>query len=34
MNGVDVLVVVTYGKALGIGQRLLQLGSEFIETHE
>jgi hypothetical protein len=33
MNGVDVLVVVTYGKALGIGQRLLQFGSEFVETH-
>jgi hypothetical protein len=34
MNGIDILIVVAYGKALGIGQCLLQLGSEFVETHK
>jgi hypothetical protein len=29
----DELVVCANGQALGIGQGLLQLGSEFVESH-
>jgi hypothetical protein len=33
VNWVDVLVVVANREALCIGQRFLQLGSEFVDTH-
>jgi hypothetical protein len=33
VHRLDVLVVVVQGEALGIGQGLLELGGEFIQTH-
>ena len=34
MDGIDVRVVVAYRKALRIGQCLLKLCGEFVETYE
>ena len=34
MQGLDVLLIASDGHALGIGQRLLQAGSEFIHSHD
>src|SRR4029077_1439845 len=31
--GLDVLLIPTQGQALGFGERLLQLGGEFVESH-
>jgi hypothetical protein len=33
MNGIDVLVVIANGEPLGVSQRFLQLGGEFVDTH-
>jgi hypothetical protein len=34
MQRINVLIVATNGEALGIRERFLQLGGEFVETHE
>jgi hypothetical protein len=33
MLRLDVRIVVPYGDALGVGERLLEFGGEFVETH-
>ena len=33
MDGIDVLVVIANGETLGVRQRFLQLGGEFVDTH-
>jgi hypothetical protein len=34
MQRINVLVVAAYRQTLGVGKRFLQLGGEFVETHE
>ena len=34
MQRINILVVAAYSQALSIGERFLQLGREFVETHE